>query len=335
VIVNFEKMEFENAVTLDASKMTGGTYSAFTFDTDSTITNVAAGQTLTAKGNLVATAAGYDGTTTPVTYAGALVVTEKTDGTTVTLNADSATLNVAGSKTGNVGVVETGDLKTSLTVNLSMGATGTTSTDNNTFAGVTVTGNAALKAATLSGVGFVAIDNSLYTGKLATIDASALGGVGTVGTSKGFVAGGLTFTGKDTLAETVTLGAGQDTVNVAGSNYAKMDTVANFDAVQESATAGKSTVDTLVFNGTTFNGVTVPANVEKITIDTAVYTTLALAFTHAADVSSTDAKMVQFTYGGNTYLFQDSTNNNLLDNADFAVKLAGTVDLTTAYATHA
>jgi len=262
------------------------------------------------------------------------VVTEKTDGTTLTLNADSATVNVAGRTAGDTSVTVTGDLKTSLTINTAMGATGTTSTDNNTFAHVTVTGNAALKAATLTGIGYVTIDNVTYTGKLATVDASALGGVGTVGTTKGLVEGGLTFTGKDTLAETVTLGAGTDSVNVNGSNYGKMDTIANFDAVQESATAGKSTVDTLIFDSLTLDGSTANAGLEKITIDTAVYTTLALAFTHAADVSNTDGKVVQFAFGGNTYLFGDSNANGLLDSADFAVKLSGTVDLTKAFATH-
>jgi trimeric autotransporter adhesin len=342
VILNFEKMELENGVTIDASKLTSGTYQAFTFDQASTITKVADGQALTAKGSLTAVAAGYDGTTTPHTYAGALNVTAKGDGSTIVLAADSATVNVAGAKTGDINVTVQGDLKTSLTINTSMGATGTTSTDNNTFAHVTVgpivTGSdlGGLKAVTLTGVGYVSIDNSNAgtATSLATVDASALGGVGTVGTTKGFVEGGLTYVGNDKVAETISLGAGQDSVNVNGSTYAKMDTIANFDAVQESATAGKSVVDALTFDGLTLDGSSANAGLEKITIDTAVYTSLALAFTHAADVSSTDGKVVQFAFGGNTYLFGDATANHVLDDTDFAVKLVGTVDLTKAFATH-
>jgi hypothetical protein len=340
VILNFEKMEFMNGVTIDASKLTSGQYQAFTFDQTSTITNVN-GQTLTSKADLTATAAGYTTSTTPTTYAGSLVVTEKGSGT-LTLNADTATVNVSGTSSGDTNVTIAGDLKTSLTINASMGATGSTSTDSNTFSHVTVgpitaTDLGALKAVTMTGVGYVTIDNSNggVATKLATVDASGLGGVGTVGTTKGFVEGGLTYTGNSAVAETISLGAGQDTVNVGGSTYAKMDTIANFDNVQESATAGKSVVDTLVFNGLTIDGVTNnTASLEKITIDTSIYTSLGLAFTHAADVSHTDAKTVEFMYGGNTYLFADTTANGVLDDTDAAVKLVGTVDVTKAFATH-
>jgi hypothetical protein len=342
VILNFEKLEFANALTLDTSKLTG-TYSAFTFDNDSkvtsTVTNVN-GQALTAYGNLDATAKGYDGTTTPHTYAGALNITAKGDASTITACADSAAVTVAAG-TSDVGVTIKGDLKSALSINTVNAADSTTNPTVDTLASAVVTidttaldglGLGALTALTLTGNGSVTVDNS--NGGTATIDASGLGGTLAYGTSKGNkgdITGGLTFTANDNVAETIKLGSGQDVITDNGSTYGKMDTIYGFDAVQESA-PGKSVVDILAFAGLTLNGLSANPGIEKITIDTSVYTTLALAFTHAAAVSN-GKEVVQFSYGGDTYLFNDTNTNGLLDNTDQAIKLVGSVDLTTDFAT--
>lgn len=338
-IVNFQKLEFTNALTLDASLLTG-TYSAFTFDEASTVTKVS-GQTLTAAGDLTATSSGYDGTTTPHTYAGTLNVTETGNGSVLSLKADSANVTVKAG-TADVGTtVSTSDLKTLLTINTVNAADSATAPTLDTLASasvtvVTGTSLGSLAAMTLTGNGSVTVDNSNggTATKLATIDASALGGTLAYGTNTGNITGGLTYTANSGVTESIKLGLGTDVVTDNTSTYAKMDTITGFDAVQESATADKSTVDTLNFAGLTLDGSSANGLLEKITVDATVYTTLALAFTHAAATSHTDAKAVQFTYGGNTYLFNDTGSNGLLDNADLAVKLVGAVDLTTAFATH-
>jgi len=343
-LVNFQKMEFANAITLDTSKLTG-TYSAFTFDDNSTVTKVTT-QALTAKGDLTATAADYDSTTTPLTYgATTLNVTETGANKTLTLNASAATVNVTSSTSTAASATVDGDIKT-LTVNLTNAANASTSPsgDHNASVSLTVvkgTSNnlAALTSVTLTGNGFATIDNSNATGspanaatKLVTIDASALGGTVGFGTSKGNVTGGLTFTANTNVAETIKLGSGTDAITDSGSSYGKMDTIYGFDAVQESATAGVSTVDSLIFAGLTLDGSSANPGIEKMTVASSS-TTLALAFVQAAAKSNTDSKVVQFVFDGSTYLFSDG-GNGTLETGDLAIKLVGTVDLTTAFATH-
>jgi len=301
------------------------------------VTDVASTTALVAKAGLTATALGYDNSTVPVTYAGTLTITAKGDGSTIGAFADAAVLNVTAGTT-DVHVALTGDLRTSLTVKMTSGATTTNSTTAaDTFGTLTTTtggGNLdALKAVFLSGNGYVTIDNSLGT-KLATINASSLGGVGSFGTLKAHITGGLTYTASASVTESIFLGSGHDSVDVSSSTYAKMDVISGFDALQESSTAGKSVVDTLVFGGATLDGSSANTGIEAFDIDTTVYTTLALAFVFAAGKSHTDHKVVQFEYGGNTYLFFDTNGNGLLDDADAAVKLLGHVDLTGKFAVH-
>lgn len=345
-VLNFQKLEFNNGLTLDASKLTG-TYSAFTFDGNSTVTKVN-GQALTAEGNLTATVSGYDASATPKAYGGALDITAKGNGSTITAAADTATVTVKAG-TADVGVTVAGDLKSGLTINTVNAANSATDPTADTLASASLTivkGNTsnlgALTTLTLTGNGTVTVDNSNETGSTAnaatslkTIDASALGGTLAYGAGKGDITGGLTFTGNGNVAESIKLGSGQDIINITGSTFGTMDTITGFDATKET-NDDKSVVDTLIFAGLTLNGKTANAGIEKITIDTTIYTTLALAFTHAAAVSSADSKVVQFSYGNDTYLFKDSgADAGLLDNTDAAVKLVGHVDLTVAFSVFA
>jgi len=340
VVQNFEKLAFQNAVVLDASKLTGN-YSEFTFDQSSTVTKVT-DEALIAKASLTAVASGYDNTTTPHTYAGALDITAMGNGSSITAAADSAAVNVKAG-TGDVSVVVGGDLKSSLTINTTNGATTsdpTTADDTYTaasFSVVTGVNLGALASTTLTGNGTVTIDNSNggVATKLATVDSS-LGGTEAYGANKGDITGGLNYTANTLVTESITVGSGTDSLSDNDSSYGKLDTITGFDAVKETDDA-TSTTDTLVFAGLTLDGTTANAGIEEITIDTGIYTTLALAFTYAAEQSAADGLVVQFAYQGNTYLLSDATGTDagLLDNADLAIKLVGSVDLTTDFAVFA
>ena len=357
-VSNVEKLAFGAAASADASQL--AQFNELTFATGTnTVDHAAATQTIVALGDLTATAAGYDSSTTPVTYAGTLNVTAQAAATpaaqAIIVNADTANVKVAAASgtnaaaaasqdtfTGTKFATITGDVKT-LNIVTANGVdkadltSAAAKADTLSVAKVTVDGThlTALTTLTLSGNGSVSVDNGAGV-KLATIDASALGGTLAYGANAGNVTGGLTFIGNTSIAESIKLGAGHDDITV-NSTYAKMDTITGFDAVQESATAGNSVVDFLTFGGVTLDGASA-AGITKMALNTATDTTLALAFVHAATVSNAAtgaAQVVQFQFGGDTYLFKDgSTNAGLLDNNDLAVKLAGQVDLSTAFATH-
>jgi hypothetical protein len=193
------------------------------------------------------------------------------------------------------------------------------------------THNIALKAVTLAGDGTVNLVNTNGVA-LAAIDASKLGGLDLAGK----VVGGLTFTGSATVAETITLGSGHDVISVA-STFKAMDTITGFDAVQESATANKSVVDTLVFGGATIDGS--GGDVVKLTLaSTVTILNDALQAAATASAAQTGNGIVTFQFGGDTYLFKDVAGageaTGSLGNTDLVVKLTGAIDLSGTFGTH-
>ena len=352
-ITNVENVEFVNAVGgIDASKVG---FTSYAFDNTGIITNVGT-QTLTTSGtSLTATATGDTAAvvgTSAGTYAGTLNVTATNAASTLTLNADSAIVNVKATAgaTGAAGTTIGGDLQTSLTVNLSNAANSATASaitgDVLSTATVLVNGasNTALKSIVLTGAGTVTIDAHASVA-LTSVDASQLGGTIANGSTKGAITGGLNYTANTAIAETITLGSGHDTIT-AGSTYGKLDTIVGFDAVKDSST-GASTSDVLVIsaaqlgNGAssalTLNGTTpltgtntTEPGISKLTLAT-TDTTLDLAFVHAASASHTTGGVVEFSFGGNTYLFADTNGNGTLDANDFAIKLVGNVDVSGAF----
>lgn len=338
-VSNIETLKMTTATTADASRL--AQFGTLEFDAAGTLTKVGANQALIAHAGLTAEANGYvKPSTGATTYAGTLNVTTDAAAGTATLKADSAVVNVnAGAA--NAGVTIAGDLKTSLTVNLTNGATDA-ATPVETFATATVTAStaqlSALTSLTLTGNGTVTVDNvnAGTATKLATIDATGLGGTlaignaaGTPATAKGDITGGLIYSGNAAVAETIKLGAGHDVLTL-NSTYENMDTIQGFDAKKETAT-GASTTDVLKVGATTIDGATANAAVVKMTL-AAGDTSLALAFAHAG-ASTAAGKIAQFVFEGNTYLFSDTgATVGALDSTDFAVKLIGTdVDLTTAF----
>jgi hypothetical protein len=338
-ISNVETLEFANVLTsADGSQLTQ--FKTLTFNKASTITS--ASELLIAHDTLTASAVGYVAAagSAAATYAGALDITTDATGKTITANGDTAVVHVTAGAA-DVAAVVAGDLKTSLTIQTVNSVDDATDPTVDTLASATVTvvsgttnNLASLTSVVLTGNGSVTIDNSNATGstanaatKLVNIDSSALGGNLTIGTVKA-VTGGLTFTGNSNVAETIKLGAGADVLTLT-STYNKLDTVSGFDFVKESDSA-TSVVDHLTFGGTTFDGLTASAGIAKLAL-VAADSSLDLAFTHAAAASNTTGKIVQFVFEGNTYLFKDGGTAGSLDTADAAIKLVGTVDLTTDF----
>jgi len=344
LVSNIETVEFKNAVGgIDASKVA---FTTMMFDNTGIVTGVST-QTLSTSGTaLTATANGH---VVGDTYAGNLNVITTGAASALTLNADTATVNVKASTANAAAATIGGDLKTSLTVNLTNAANASSSPTNDNLSSATVlvngTANTALKSVVLTGAGSVTIDASASTA-LTSVDASALGGtIANGGTGvKGSITGGLTFMGNAAIAETITLGSGHDVITVA-STYGKMDSIVGFDATKEGST-GASTTDVLIIkaaqlgggatadltlNGNALTGgATSTAGISKLTLSSAD-STLDLAFVHAASAANTANGVVQFQFGGNTYLFADTNHNGVLDTSDFAVKLVGSVDVTAGF----
>jgi hypothetical protein len=336
-VTSVEVAQFTAGASVDAAYLTK--FETLEFVGNSTVTN--ASEALVAHANLTASAVGYvaaigAGT---ATYGANVDVTAVATGGTINVNASNATVTVHSETAATIATTVGGDVGTLLTVNVQ----NYVDTDAEVFhaSGATVlvdaSNNTTLKSVVLAGDGSVTLDNSAGVA-LVSVDASKLGGLNL----DGEVTGGLTYTGKASLVETITLGSGHDVITVA-STYAKMDTITGFDAVKETATADlTSTSDVLIFGGKTISGAVV-GEVSKFTL-AGSDTTLDLALAHAATVSNAgavagDSAIVSFVFEGNTYLFKDvvvaGSAAGSLDATDLVVKLTGVVDLSTAFGTHA
>jgi hypothetical protein len=356
VVSNVETLKFSAAMAgADASKLSQ--FSGFSFTTDaSSITKVADAQTIATTGDLTVAAAGYvaKGSGTPAatatTYAGTLTVEasggildadpvtagNQTDNVVVTANASAVDMTVkataaTASAAGTASFASlTGDVQTATVnlVNSVNAATSATATADVLANFSLVTGSAVdgggaftalggLTSLTLTGNGAATVTNGAGS-KLATIDASGMTGVAAYDATK--VAGGLTFTGLDTLAESIKLGGGLDKV-VTASTYDKMDTISNFTLV--AAAGGTTTVDTAKSDDIQISGYGVDGTLNFVKT-TVTGDTLGLAFIDAAAKAE---NAVVFQFGGDTYAFVDATGAGVLDNADLAVKLTGTIDL--------
>lgn len=346
-VSNVETLKFAQAMaSADGSKLSQ--FTGFSFTTDaSSITKVADAQKVTTTGDVTVTAAGYvaKGAGTPAatatTYAGSLtaeasggtavnggtpqndvVVTASASSINLTVKATAATASAAGTASFSslTGDVQTATVNLVNSVNAATTATATADVLANfalTTAGTQNGANeftalGALTSLTLTGNGAATVSNTTGS-KLVTIDASGMTGVAAWNATK--QVGGLTFTGLNTLAETVTLGGGLDSVTTV-STYDKMDTITGLTLV---AQAGSTTaVDTAKSDDLTVTGTT------TFVKTTVTGDTLGLAFIAAA--AKTDNAVV-FQYGGDTYVYVDATGAGVLDNADVAIKLTGAVDL--------
>jgi hypothetical protein len=305
-----------------------------------------------AGGSAAAVAAGL----TATQYGGALTVNASGSSKTVTTKSDSVTLNVSNiPDSSNIGtnavaassITLTGDAKTA-TINLIAGTNYAKAPTLDVISSVTLTpadtgfataysamGN--LRSVVLKGVGTVTLNNSdtndtnnpvnpttagtAAGSKLVTIDASQLGGTkGAYDTANvGKPLGGLTYTGNTYLAETVTLGAGQDSLTF-NSTYDKMDTIIGFRLVGNTD---------LSLNTTYSDDLAQVSGVVKVTTGLTA-TTLDGVLTQVAALggATTTYNKVVFQFGGDTYFFADSSSaDTVLSNADTVVKFVGLLDL--------
>lgn len=345
VITNFEAIEFNTTAitTADASRM--ATYKDIAFDAiDGTLTKVADDQvisslgasalTLTANGYNTGAAATIDG---DETYAGNLTVNHTGNGTaeTFTIAAESVALTVS-AESDDDGVVDNsairleGDLVSAtvtLVAALDDDTAATTADDVLETAEVIVdvsgTDLLALESLTVSGNGTATVTNA-DGAALATVNAAGLDSVDVAGDA---VTGLVYVTTNTSVAETVTLGDGLDTISIGaasdtdeGSTYAKMDTITGLNLVEDATTA--DTVDTALSDDISvfLGGVAVTTFAKATT----TASTLDLALVDLA--ASTTADNVVFAFGGNTYIYVDE-GDDLVTDTDVLVKLTGTVDL--------
>lgn len=345
VLKNFETIQFKTAegavaTKLDASLLATN-YTTLDFFAGSFVDNVEA-QALVARGNLTAEAKGYvnvgEGSpaATAITYAGTLNITEKLTGA-VNAHAETVNLTVEGGKANAVAAVVatlTGEAKTA-TVALSAGTDtkGTVSTTDDVYVAsqVIVTNGAgaeglkALTSLTLSGNGTATITN-VDTTALVTVDASALNSVDITGKATT----GLVYSTTNTKAETIKLGAGLDSVTIAGSTYTvgqtKMDTVEGLNLVVTGGAIDATKGDILAITGLVNLGATGKFTTTQADLD------LALLDAAKFKVAGVDVDTVAFHLNGNTYIYQDGAGipgaqNNLVSTDDILVKLTGTIDL--------
>ncbi|GGG59635.1 hypothetical protein GCM10011403_16200 [Pseudohongiella nitratireducens] len=338
VVTGFESLKVTGgtAAVVNASKLTGYTTFDVATTTSSTLTKVAASQSVTVSdGGATVSASGYVAPSKGVnvgTLAGTLNVTSTDSGNTITANAETVNLTVAPASSNNDGKTDTltttltGDAKTAnvtLTAKTDNAGTATVTTDDVYEASnvAITTSNAAggmdgLTSVTLSGNGTATITNAASTA-LATVDASGLASV----TTAGAASAGLTYdTANGSVAETVTLGSALDDITVENSTQLTTDTINGLSLVAQAGSTTK--VDTAKSDDLTVENAGVAITTFAKTTTTQTSLNLALV-----DLAAAAADNVVFQLGGDTYVYSDVNTDNILNDSDIVVKLSGTVDL--------
>lgn len=198
----------------------------------------------------------------------------------------------------------------------------------------------ALTSITLNGQGYAAVTNEAGS-KLATVNAADLSSVDFNDQGAQIAANGLFYgTYNGGVAETVTLGAGIDTIvfgAMNASSWAKMDTITGLNLVDDAKISGKQldVSSDLIKLGVNFddnadNNVSFAklSDVQASAVNG--LTSLSQAMSYVAQLDKDAQHGTVFTYGGNTYAFVDTVvagGDNQLDDGDFVVKLTGSVDL--------
>ena len=340
VVTGFESLKVTGgtAAVINASKLTGYTSFDVATTTSSTLTKVAASQSVTVSdGGATVSASGYVAPSKGVnvgTLAGTLNVTSTDSGNTITANAETVNLTVAPASSNNDGKTDTltttltGDAKTAnvtLTAKTDNAGTATVTTDDVYEASnVTITtsdaagGMDGLTSVTLSGNGTATITNAASTA-LATVDASGLASV----TTAGAASAGLTYdTANGSVAETITLGSALDDITVENSTHLTTDTITGLSLVAQTGSSTK--VDTNKSDDLTVedSGVAI-TNFAKATT---TQTSLNLALVDLA-AGTGAAENVVFQLGGDTYIYADENGDDILNDSDIVIKLTGSVDL--------
>jgi hypothetical protein len=359
-VTNVEQLKFTAVVApgLDASAL-GTQFSQLEFSNTggtSTVTKVSAAQKIVGS-NLDATANGYVATVTTTTpntppKGGVLNITSSGGlaGGTSTVVAKSEVVNLTVATTANTVATTVANNTTTLdgdfaTVNVNLVSTenvvaGSTTTDNVasiTYTSSGLTAASAVETMVITGEGSAVITNFVVANPndgntLTSVDASGLGNT----LVNGDISAGLKYTA-GTIQETIKLSAANDEIitnSVYGVNGNLIDTISGFDAVNEAAGA-KGSTDVIKFGATVVGGpiqntLDGDAANEAIRLDVTSESSLAGAFLKAAGVNNALSVTV-FTFGTDTYLFQNKTVNTTLDADDFALKVSGLVAFETQF----
>src|SRR5690606_974732 len=144
-----------------------------------------------------------------------------------------------------------------------------------------------LESLTLSGNGEATVTNVDGT-KLVTVDASALNSVD----ADGAAAAGLSYTSGTTTVETISLGAGNDVIELNASTYDATDTITGFNAEADTLNVGAA--------GTSFE------------IYESTASDLDILLKEAAE-STTAGDNLVFQFGGDSYVFIDGGDTELIE----------------------
>ncbi len=331
--------------------------------TESTTAPMAPTSAATAATGLTASAIGYvaptitAGGAVATVYGGALDVTASGNGTTaLVLNGSSAKVAVnstggATSTTSQASTVNfgTSDVQALEVVLTSARGTGTNAAEHylSTFAAGTIVNTSAIPATAgenlealsslkVSGSGVFSITTGIATkvlAKLTTIDLSGMTAfsdildlVGTINTAAPNVSTSTVIL-NTLVSETVILGGAKDTVTTV-STVANPDTITGFQLTASVTATSPATIDPLRSDKLILTGVT--GAFFKF-VPTA--TTFAGALTEAGALTGTSSANLVFAFGGDTYVYVDTTTAAGLDDADVLVKLTGAVDLDLLIAT--
>ncbi|MFG6611683.1 DUF4214 domain-containing protein [Sulfitobacter sp. 1A12057] len=315
VFVNFEKLSFAENTTFDASRLSD--YKSFTLQTGGTVTKVADDQAITTGDDLDVTAAGYKAVEGKDTvYAGNLNVTA-IGTTTVTAKAESVVLTAAATEDSAADVTLAGDVQEA-TVNVnSLNYVDDEGIDQFNGAEVTVeTADGALDALTtltLAGNGSAEVTNGAETA-LVTVDASALNSVD----DEGEADTGLIYSSDNAAAETVTLGDGLDEITLNASTVLNTDSIVGFNL----ATDDEGDFDAAASDDLDFAGITGTVSA----IGEVTGASLDIALINAVDDASNEANGLIFDFGGDTYVYDDTNADGIVDDSDALVQLVGGVD---------
>lgn len=211
----------------------------------------------------------------------------------------------------------------------------------------------ALTTINLTGVGDANVSNAEGS-KLATVDASGLTNIAWDSDAGEVIVGDALdyYTYNASVAETIKLGAGYDTVTFDwyddedgsadrwGSSYAKMDTVEGLTLVAETGAPtqlnGDASDSIFVYTNILEQN---PATFEKLSTSEAAAVSSAGSLDLALQkvAQNTEKDYVVFHYGNNTYIYGDTGGllgsdlvyaaNDQLDDSDLVIQLTGTVDL--------
>ena len=315
VFKNFEQIELANATgTLDAALLTGSTITGVTING-----GLAADFALS---NLVETAAGFN---VGINNAADFNTTLGFTAASVAGTADVLNYNFAGT-TGAIagGTITSQGIET---INISskggVGVTNSLTVVDNAAKSIVITGDHALALTVTAQNGttgasqLTSIDGSAATAGLTINTAAATGGASTSALT---IKGGsgvdsitvVTSGVANSVGATITTGAGNDTVNVAGAT-AQSATAPQFTTITDFAKG-----DVLQFAAnTTFT---------TAKVDVSAQTTLLGAIGAATGAVGTAQ---WFTLGGDTYIV-DNVATAGFDAADVVVKLSGVLDLSHA-----